>query len=251
MTEELQAATPAEQEKPAEQVQTVETNSTEATTEQTEKPAEPQENKEKKEPWFQKRIGELTREKYEARRAAEEAQREAQQIREHLTQLQQGQQPDQRQLTQADIDRLADERAIQKLAERRLQESVDKVWTTGTTEFPDFGQAVDNLQLLGASRDFVELVTSFDASHKLIHHLGSNFEEADRILKLPAVQQARELTKLEMKLSQPVAKPVSNAPAPISPIAGAKGGSKDPSEMTDAEFAAWRRSQIAKRGKSH
>ena len=39
----------------------------------------------------------------------------------------------------------------------------------------------------------------------------------------------------------------SNAPAPITPIEAKSGGSKDPSEMTDAEFAAYRRRQIAAR----
>ena len=58
----------------------------------------------------------------------------------------------------------------------------------------------------------------------------------------------RELAKLEIKLNQPPPpKPVSQAPAPITPIAGMSGGSKNPSEMTDAEFAKWRKEQISKR----
>lgn len=248
MSDEIESATPAEQEQPAEQVQQVESNSPEATTEQTqerqEQSQETQEEKAKKEPWFQKRIGELTREKYEARRAADEARQQADQYRQYLAQLQQGQQTEQSNQPPVDLDSLASQRAAQMLAEQRFNESCNKVYATGKSEFPDFDQAVANLQMVGVNRDFLELATSSDASAKLIHHLGTDLDEAARILALPPVQMARELTKLEFKLNQPPPpKPVSKAPPPISPVGVAgKAGAKSPAEMTDAEYAKWRKS---------
>lgn len=244
--EEIQNVTPTEPIE-AEQVQQVESNSTEATTEQPQeaaKPAESAEDRAKKEPWFQKRIGELTREKYEARRAAEDAQRDAEQVRQYLAQIQQG---DQTQQPAVDVRTLAQQEAARMIAEQRFNESCNKVYAEGAKEFDDFDASIRNLQMVGVNRDFLELAATSDAGHKLLHHLGSDLDEAARILALSPVQMAREMTKLELKLGQPVAKPVSNAPAPITPIAGAKGGSKDPSEMTDAEFAKWRKSQIAQR----
>lgn len=244
MNVESETVTPTVQETPAEQVQQVEAVSTEATTEQTEQP-EAQEEKAKKEPWFQKRIGELTREKYEARRAAEDAAREVQQYRDQLARIQQGQ-PEQAHPA-GDVETLVQREARRLLAETKFNEACNKVYAQGKSEFPDFDQAVGNLQMVGVSREFLEFTAASDAGAKLIRHLGTDLDEAARISALPPVLMARELTRLEMKLSQPQPKPVSKAPAPITPIAASGSSSKDPSEMTDAEFAKWRKSQIAQR----
>jgi hypothetical protein len=147
-----------------------------------------------------------------------------------------------------DVQTLAQQEAARIVAEQRFNESCNKVYAEGAKEFKeDFDAALRNLQMVGVNREFLELASTSDAGHKVLHHLGSDLDEAARILSLPPVQMARELTKLEIKLSQSAVKPVSNAPAPITPIAGVKGGTKDPSEMTDAEFAKWRKAQIAQR----
>lgn len=89
-----------------------------------------------------------------------------------------------------------------------------------------------------------------DMSAKLMVHLSSNPEEAERISLLTPARQAAEIGKLEVTLSaaRPVVK-VSNAPAPIEPIGSRGASSKSPSQMTDGEFAKWRKAQIAQRGR--
>jgi hypothetical protein len=248
MTLETTSATPAQQaETPVEQVSTVETSqevSAEATTEQTQaQPAETTEEKAKKEPWFQKRIGELTREKYEGRREAELARTEAQQLREQLVRVQQGEQAQ----PVGNVETLIQQEARRMLAEQTFNDSCNKVYATGKAEFKDFDAAVGNLQMVGVPRGFLEFTAASDAGAKLIHHLGNDLDEAARIASLPPVLMARELTRLEIELGKPKVKPVSQAPAPITPIAGVGASSKSPSEMTDAEFAKWRKSQIAQR----
>jgi hypothetical protein len=249
MTTEVESATPAQVEQ-TEQVQEVESSSSEATTEQTqdqdnsqEQNNDTQEEKAKREPWFQKRIGELTREKYEARRVAEEARQQAEQYRQHLAQVQQGEQPQQR---EADVRTLAQQEAARMVAEQRFDESCNKVYSTGKTEFPDFDQAVANLQMVGVNRDFLELATTSDAGAKLLHHLGNDLDEAARILALSPVQMARELTKLEFKLNQPPpAKPVSKAPAPITPIG--TGGVTESGLSDDLPIDEWMRRNAKRR----
>jgi hypothetical protein len=145
------------------------------------------------------------------------------------------------------VGTLVQQEARRLLAETKFNEACNKVYTQGKSEFQDFDQAVGNLQMVGMSRDFLEFTAASDAGAKLLHHLGKDLDEAARISALPPVLMARELTKLELKLSQPQPKPVSKAPAPITPIAASGSTSKDPSEMTDAEFAKWRKSQIAQR----
>jgi hypothetical protein len=59
---------------------------------------------------------------------------------------------------------------------------------------------------------------------------------------------AKELGKLEMRLSLPQPKSVSSAPKPISPLSG--GGSTravDPDQMSDAEWVAWRNQSLGRK----
>ena len=86
-----------------------------------------------------------------------------------------------------------------------------------------------------------------DVPEKIMAHLAQNPAEANRLVALSPARQAAEIGKLEAKLSTVKDVQVSKAPAPISPV-GAKGvASKDPSQMTDKEFADWRKRQIAQR----
>lgn len=238
MTTEIEGtATPAAEK--SEQAQQVELTSTDATAEPTQgQQDEASEEKAKKEPWFQKRIGELTRDKYENKRQAETAAQENAQLREQLARVQQG---DPAQQTPNDVQSYVKQEVQRLVAEQSFNETCNKVYATGKAEFPDFDNAVANLQMIGVNRDFLELVTTSDAGVKLLHHLGTDMDEAVRIAALPPVQMARELTRLEYKLGQaPAAKPVSKAPAPIKPISGHGVGSKSPGEMSDAEYSKWR-----------
>lgn len=233
----------------AEQVQQVEqVEGAEATTEQTQEQVnESAEDKAKKEPWFQKRIGELTREKYEAKRQAEQAAQELRQYREQLAQVQQGGESDEHQPV-ANTREAIQQEAARLVAEQSFNATCNKVYTDGKAAFPDFDQAIQNLQAVGASREFYELATTSDASVKLLHHLGNDMDEAARIASLPPVQMARELTRLEYKLNQaPTVKPVSKAPAPIKPIG--TGGNTDSALRDDLSADEWLRRRNAKRFK--
>jgi hypothetical protein len=247
MNEETVSATPAVQaETPAEQVQQVEQTSPEATTEQTQVETPAPTEAPKKVPWFEKRIAETTREKYEARREAEQARADAQQLREQLARVQAGEQPTQQ--PAGDVQTLVQQAAQRLVAERSFNESCNKVYAAGKTEFPDFDAALGNLQMVGVPREFLEFTAASDAGAKLIHHLGKDLDEAARITSLPPVQMARELTRLELKLSQPQPKPVSKVPAPITPVGGVgSASSKDPADMSYGDFVKWRQESIAKK----
>lgn len=249
MTTEIESATPADAQ--AEQVQQVEqhaeTGSTEATAEQTQETnvEESAEDKAKREPWFQKRIGELTREKYEAKRQADATAQEARELREQIARIQAGDPTDAR---TGDVQSLVKQEAQKLVAEQTFNESCNKVHAAGVKEFPDFDKAMANLHMVGINRDFLELATTSDVGAKLLHHLGNDMDEAARIAALPPVQMAREMTKLEYKLGQPAAiKPVSKAPAPVKPIGA--GGSADNDLRDDLPLDEWlrRRNKALKR----
>lgn len=84
-------------------------------------------------------------------------------------------------------------------------------------------------------------VMESDVAPKLMAYMSSNPDEVARIAHLSPARQAAEIGRLEAKLTaEPPAPKPSAAPAPIKPVTATAGGEKNPSEMTDAEFAAWR-----------
>ncbi len=92
-------------------------------------------------------------------------------------------------------------------------------------------------------------IEAADAPGKVLYHLATNPDEAERIAGLSVGKQARAIVELEAKLAKPPVKP-SRAPDPINPIAGKKSASAD--EMPDAakepeKWLKWRQRQIAER----
>ncbi|MDW9228637.1 hypothetical protein C7S15_3234 [Burkholderia cepacia] len=201
----------------------------------TEQPAnateQPQQEKPKND-WVQRRIDQLTREKHEEKR-----QREALEAR--LRELQ----PDATTMTAQPMtaDQIRAE-AARLVAQEKFDAACNKVFDAGKTEFPDWDTSLRTFQMLGgASQDFLEAVTSMDAGHKVLHHLGQNPEEAERLLSLPPLRMALELARLETTVGQAKPAPVSKAPAPISPVGG-KSAPVEPEEFAStADYVAWRK----------
>jgi hypothetical protein len=64
-----------------------------------------------------------------------------------------------------------------------------------------------------------ETIRASDAGPDVAYYLGSNPKEADRISKLPAFLQAKEIGKIEAKVANaPPVKRTSAAPSPITPV---------------------------------
>jgi DNA polymerase III gamma/tau subunit len=184
--------------------------------------------------WVQRRIDQLTREKHEEKRQREALEQQLQQYRQPAETTQQ---PAQRQMSADDV-RAEAKRLIQQ---EKFDEACNKVFDAGKTEFSgDWDSSLRTFQMLGgASPEFLEAVTSMDAGHKVLHHLGQNPDVAERVLSLPPLRMALELARLESTVGQAKPKPVSNAPAPINPIGG-RSAPVEPEEFaTTAEQIAW------------
>lgn len=206
--------------------------STDPGTEQSAAAVDQQPQEKPKNDWVQRRIDQLTREKHEEKR-----QREALEAR--LRELQ----PDATTTTTQPMtaDQIRAE-ATRIVAQEKFDTACNKVFDAGKTEFPDWDSSLRTFQMLGgASQDFLEAVTSMDAGHKVLHHLGQNPEEAERLLSLPPLRMALELARLEATVGQAKPAPVSKAPAPISPVGG-KSAPVEPAEFaTTADYIAWKR----------
>lgn len=116
------------------------------------------------------------------------------------------------------------QRAAQMASEKLFNDECDKIAVQGKKAFPDFNEALTELwSTLGQFHPaLVEAAIEAGEPHKLLHFLGTNTDEAERIANLPAARQGVALAKIAQKLNAPPPpKPVSKAPPPITPVSGA------------------------------
>lgn len=202
-----------------------------------------EDTKPKGKPWFQKRIDELTAQKYEKERDAEKAANENAVLRAALEAMQKGEEPpaklpgaapqDFESAVQAEAARIA------KLTDFNTR--CNAVADRGFQEFPDFKEAAEGYGMLGgAPQEYLEAVTSIPDGHKVYHYLGKNLDEAAHVLRLPPVQMALEIARISQKLNTPAKPVLSKAPAPITPLDGTSRNEFDPEKEQDMDkFAKW------------
>ena len=197
----------------------------------------------KRDPWYQKRIDELTKARREAERRAD-ALEALMTSRQHppadgTPPAQQG----------ASTDAEIMKRAMALAENQRLNEEANRVYQQGKGKYGDFDAAVQSLSQvadLSQKPDFLEAIVRLPNGADIYHHLGTNLDHAAEVLSLRGTALALELAKLSAELGKP--RKTSSAPAPISPI----GSSASPSgELSDdlpmAEWIKRRNAQIQKR----
>lgn len=130
----------------------------------------------------------------------------------------------------------------------------EKAFSAKNADFADVISEVDHIPISASLRDI--LLTS-DTGPQLAYELAKNPEDYARIAKLPPLACAREIGKLEYRLSskssssESVEKKITKAPKPIDPVGtGGKGSApksiSDPS-LSQREYEALRREQMKKR----
>lgn len=213
----------------------------------------------KKPHWSQRRIDELTREKYEAQAQIQklietlagkqpaEPQRQAPAASgapnikdfadygEYLgAQARWSARQEFAQMEQARTARQTEERSQQEAANRQKEvQGAATKWRSmtglGEQKYPDFYEKVHSDQV-PITPVVAEAIVSSDAGHEIAYYLGTHLEDAARIAGLSPVNQVREIGKLEARLSQSAK---SNAPAPISPLNGGKQPATDAPKDTE------------------
>jgi hypothetical protein len=204
----------------------------------------------------QRRIDEITRKRHEEvsreRARADAAERELAALRQPKTDEQQPPTA----VRPEDIDRIANERAEKLVTRREFDAKCASVVDNGSKEFgEEFDKSLKTLGSLqaivdekGEFTEFAKAIVDTDAPHKVFKHLGDNPDEAARILLLSPLQQAREIGRLEARLStQPVTPPpVSKAPPPPSHVGSRNASSTAPSDKDDMKtWMAKRNAQLA------
>jgi len=190
---------------------------------------------EKRQAKIEKRFSQLTKRAYAAEARAEALER--------MYAQQKPQEPNAKADGELDVDEIVE----RKLAEREQQKHFETVEQKKEGIFSKLEKAGDFdrddfLESVRVTPVMAEAILDSDLGDKVVKHLYSNPEEAERIASLPLARQAVEIGKLEVKLSSPAPVKKSGAPAPITPIAAKAPSSNEyRDDMTDAEYAKWRR----------
>lgn len=211
-------------------------------------------------PWYMQRIHEETNKRAAIETELTQTKRER---AEALALLERSQQPEGSPAPLSRADAPDFESAVEARAAAKLlfKDSTD-VRLAGQKEFTDFGDSLAILSAVGATSDeFVGDVidTDKDTAHKMFDYLAKNPERAAQLVNMPSRRRVAELTRISMsEITKPVAAkevtpaakpaPVSKVPAP-KPVLEAAGGvdEVDEDKMSDAQWSAWRKKQLAKK----
>jgi hypothetical protein len=134
---------------------------------------------------------------------------------------------------------LAERKAEELLARReqaRMQSEIIESYhdkeEDARIKYDDFEQVAYNPKL-PITDVMAQTIQSSDIGPDMAYYLGTNPKEADRISRLSPFMQAKEIGKIEAKLSDnPPVKKTSSAPAPIAPVT-ARGSSASAYDTTD------------------
>jgi hypothetical protein len=153
--------------------------------------------------------------------------------------------------TDAYAEALALRKAEELLAQRdRQKEQAEIVEAYSEREekardkYDDFEDVVYNPKLR-ITDVMAETIQYSDLGPDLAYWLGSNPKEAERIARLSPILQAREIGKIEVRLSDnPPVKKTTSAPTPISPVTARSSGSPshdttDPRSIKTMSTSEW------------
>lgn len=124
------------------------------------------------------------------------------------------------------------QRAVaQEVAQQNFNQTAYATAEDGAKRFKDWGEITDRLEKLGGfDRDTMNHVLATDDPAGVLHKLGSNPDEYERVMGLPPARRLAEIVKLGLKVPAPKKTP-SGAPPPAEPIGGR--GRTDGNELRD------------------
>jgi hypothetical protein len=142
---------------------------------------------------------------------------------------------------------LTPEQIIQQYEAARQEESIREAYSEREEEalerYPDFEQVAYRKDL-PVSDDMARAIRASDKGPDVLYWLGTNPKEAARIARLPAFVQAKEIGRIEERISSnPPAKKTTSAPPPITPIAAPNGAPRydttDPRSISQMSTSDW------------
>ena len=212
---------------------------------------------------LQKRIDDITRQKYEALNEKEQALKELEELKAKLSSTNTGKPDptleafdyDQDAYNQALISAEAEKAALRVIEQRDQQQQtlqqqsqqVEKIKKFSEKE-AQFSQSVADYDQIAKRPDLpinevmADIIFNSDNGPAIAYYLGSHLDELYKIKDLPQIQAQRELLSIEMKLTtKPI---VSSAPEPVPDIGGVDSPNVDPNKLSPEEWRIWRNRQV-------
>lgn len=159
--------------------------------------------------------------------------------------------PEQFNSTEEYAQALAEKRAHELLAEREQQKQRAEILETyhereeeARGKYDDFEQVAYNPRL-PVTDVMAETIQASEVGPDIAYYLGSNPKEAERIARLSPLLQAKEIGKIELKISNdPPVKKTSSAPPPITPVTARSTGAPaydttDPRSVKTMSTSEW------------
>lgn len=149
----------------------------------------------------------------------------------------------------------AAEAALKVERERLDSESANKSWAQREAEIikskPDYVDKVQKAQYLPISHELQQVLKAHELGPQIALHMVENADAARAIMRLPLASQLMEVGRITAKLEAAKAPPkplVSQAPPPVAKVDTSDTElEKAPEEMTQTQFNKWRRKFISKR----
>lgn len=136
--------------------------------------------------------------------------------------------------------------SAEKAARQRAAEQAQAAFSAEAAEarkrYADFDAVVFNKgpDAPNISPAVVELILFSDYPADVAYAVASDRALAARLSAMPPIEAARELGRVEARMTAPKPRIETKAPDPISPVKGKGGALRDPLKMTASEFAKWR-----------
>ena len=122
----------------------------------------------------------------------------------------------------------------------QVQTTWAKRVSEATAEMPDFEEVIASSEV-PMTEPMQSAIMESDIGPKLAYWLANNPDEASKIAGMSPISAIRALGRIEERLqTQPAKKPTS-APEPIKPVGARATVKKNPGQMSDAEYAKWRK----------
>ena len=140
-------------------------------------------------------------------------------------------------------EELLNQREFQK-QQAMVEEAYAEREEEARAKYDDFEQVAYNPKL-PITDAMAQTIQASEVGPDIAYYLGSNPKEAERISRLSALMQAKEIGKIESKLADnPPVKKTSNAPAPIAPVTARTSGSPafdttDPRSVKTMTTSEW------------
>lgn len=154
-------------------------------------------------------------------------------------------------MSQEQLERVAEDLANRKLTNIETARAVSRIEAAGRKVYENFDEAMGQFELVGGfTPSFFAAVSRLDNAHDVLYSLAGDLDRAAELMALDPVSQGLELARLAPSI-QRSGQQMTRATEPIESLNGrAPGIDKNPDDMDNDEWFAWRDRQIsaARRG---